>query len=709
METTLSICLFLPILIIENNLVREETTMRIKLNIPENSVQTDTAYTSDVLGEQKRFPVLVIGRDSYIEEAWAEVVFDAGMIYNLQVGRYTSIAGDVKIIVDMNHDYRRVCQGRISGVPYHRPERIRRKGQVVIMNDCWVGDDVTIMSGVTIGNGAVVAAGAVVVKDVPSYAIVSGNPARVIGYRFEKAQIEALELIRWWNWSAEKVYAAAGLLYGDIDTFIKVFLPDAERDLEQIPMADIVPMEKTQTGPDKRLLYVPDFEQDYPTYPNVIEAFVNSYANTNYELLLYVREDENLQENLERLDEIFSKYEDVDCYVNLFVANPEDERSLFGQVDAYITNRSTNNVRYMDMADLYGIPCISGVDVPMFAEQLTEHMCRIQTDKMQIDELERKVSELQTMLSNLTNAYKQQIAQLSTNQYAMNLSVDNLKYEVLATHDKLQLPTIRSGQEAIDKIISERKSMVRFGDGEFAVIAGVNRQKFQRADAALARRLMEVLHTEDETVLLGIPDIYGDLSRYNTECRYNIRAYLTEEVRRQHYDLLDMDRTYYDAYVTRPYASYLDNNTDAPKQRFDALKQIWQGRDLVIVEGEKSRLGVGNDLFAGVKSIVRILGPAEHAFDRYDELLEAAKMQDRDKLVLAALGPTATVLAYDLAKSGYQALDIGHVDIEYEWFLAGKGRKTEVKTKYNNEVAGGNQVEDVHDAEYESQIIARYV
>lgn len=49
--------------------------MRIKLNIPENSVQTDTAYMSDVLGEQKNFPVLVIGRDSYIEEAWAEVVF----------------------------------------------------------------------------------------------------------------------------------------------------------------------------------------------------------------------------------------------------------------------------------------------------------------------------------------------------------------------------------------------------------------------------------------------------------------------------------------------------------------------------------------------------------------------------------------------------------------------------------------------------------
>ncbi len=683
--------------------------MRIKLNIPENSIQTDTAYMSDVLSEHKNFPVLVIGRDSYIEEAWAEAVFDADMIYNLQVGRYTSIAGDVKIIVDMNHDYRRVCQGRISGIPYHRPDRIRRKGQVVIMNDCWVGDDVTIMSGVTIGNGAVVAAGSVVVKNVPAYAIVSGNPAKVIGYRFDKKQIEAMNLIRWWNWSAENVHAASGLLYGDIDTFIETFLPDAQRELQQIPMTDIVPMEKTQAGLDRRLLYVPDFEQDYPMYPGVIEAFVNTYANTNYELLLYVKEDLSLQDNLNKLNEIFLKYEDVDCYVNLFVASLEDERSLFGQVDAYITNRSTDNVRYMDMADLYGVPCISGVDVPMFDKRVTEHMCRTVTDKVRVDELERKVDELQTMLGNLTNAYKQQIAQLSTNQYAMNLSVDNLKYEVLATHEKLQLPTIRSGQETINKIITENKSMARFGDGEFAVIAGVNRQKFQRADERLAKRLIEVLHTKNEKILLGISDIYGDLSKYNMECRYNIRAYLTEEVRRQHYNLLDMDRIYYDTYVTRPYASYIDNKTDAPKHRFDALKQIWKGRDLVIVEGEKSRLGVGNDLFAGANSIIRILGPAEHAFDRYEDLLSEARKQDKDKLVLIALGPTATVLAYDLTIAGYQALDIGHVDIEYEWFLAGKGRKIEVKTKYNNEVAGGNQVEDVHDAEYESQIIARYV
>ena len=691
--------------------------MRFKLNISENSIKTEIAYTSDVLGENKAFPVLVIGRDSYIEEAWVENVLDSHMIYNVHVGRYTSIAGDVKMIVDMNHDYKRVCQGRISGVPYRRPELTRRKGQIVIMNDCWIGDDVTIMSGVTIGNGAVVAAGSVVVKDVPSFAIVAGNPAKIIGYRFEQNQIDALNLIRWWNWPEGKVQKTAELLYGDIDSFIECYLPDAKLELERIPVVDICPMEKQHDGPDKRLLYMPDFEQDYPTYPWVIDAFVKSYADTNYELLLYVKEDSNLQDKLDVLDAIFAQYEDVDCYVNLYIGQVEDERSLFGQADAYITNRCLDNVQHMDMADLYGIPVISGVDMPVLSEQNVVKMCSVKSEP-------NKVAELESMVAKLAHTCKQQndtiakleqyitmagrqISQLSVNQCAMNASVDNLKYEVLASKEILQLPIIKSGQEAIDKILQEHKSMVRFGDGEFAVIEGQDRQKFQRADEKLAERLREILQSDNPDVLLCIPDIYGDLSVYNAECRYNIRAYLTEEIRGQHYQLIDMNKTYYDAYVTRPYASYIDNMTDAPKRRFDALKKIWEGRDLLIIEGEKSRLGVGNDLFANAKSIVRILGPAEHAFDRYDDLLLEAKKQASNRLVLIALGATATVLAYDLACMGYQALDIGHVDLEYEWYLAGFGKRIEVKTKYNNEVAGGDKVEDIHDAMYESQIISR--
>ena len=71
---------------------------------------------------------------------------------------------------------------------------------------------------------------------------------------------------------------------------------------------------------------------------------------------------------------------------------------------------------------------------------------------------------------------------------------------------------------------------------------------------------------------------------------------------------------------------------------------------------------------------------------------------------MIALGPTATVLAYDLAARGFWALDIGHIDLEYEWFLNGKGYSI-VEKKYNNEVAGDTRVKIIHDKGYEESIV----
>lgn len=684
--------------------------MRFKLNIPEYSIKADYEYTSDVLQEGKTFPVLTIGRDSYIEEVMVENVLDDKLVYNVQIGRYTSIAHDVTFVVDMNHDYKRVCQGRISGAAYRRPELSKRKGQIVIMNDCWIGEKVTILSGVTIGNGAVVAAESVVTKDVPAYAIVAGNPARVIGYRFDEKQIEDLKLIRWWNWLPDKVLKCSEELFGDIDLFIVGHIGEARNALAHITPVDIQPVEKQNKGEEKILLYIPDFEQDYPTYPQVIDAFVKSYSDTNTELLLYIKEDELLQDKLDLLDGIFAGYEAENCYVNLYIGNIEDERGLFGQVDAYITNRSIDNVIHMDMADLFGIPVISSVDIPIFDGKSIGKMVSVKKEDTQQLKLARAVKAHNTTIDNMQREMSQAfdaISQLSVNQYAMNCSVNNLKYELFDDMERPQYPIVESGDKAIELIINEGKSLSRFGDGEFAVIAGDDRQKFQRADAGLGARLKEVLTTKDDNVLVCVADTYGDLSKYNDDCRYNIRAYMTDKVRKEHYELLDMSRVYYDTYLTRPYASYLDNNTDAPKKRFANLRRIWEGRELLIIEGEKTRMGVGNDLFDNAKDIKRILGPAVDAFDRYDDILAKALEQDKSRLVLIAMGATATVLAYDLSKAGFQALDIGHIDIEYEWMLAGKGRKTEVKNKYNNEVAGGDVVDDINDPVYESQIVAR--
>lgn len=80
------------------------------------------------------------------------------------------------------------------------------KGNIVIGNDVWIGYEAVIMAGVHIGDGAIIAARAVVTKDVPPYTIVGGTPAKEIRKRFDAEVIEQLLILKWWDWSTDKIH-----------------------------------------------------------------------------------------------------------------------------------------------------------------------------------------------------------------------------------------------------------------------------------------------------------------------------------------------------------------------------------------------------------------------------------------------------------------------------------------------------------------------
>jgi virginiamycin A acetyltransferase len=93
---------------------------------------------------------------------------------------------------------------------------------IVIENDVWIASNVTVKEDVNIGNGAVVAMESIVTKDVPPYAIVGGNPAKIIKYRFSEEQIRELLKISWWNWTDEKITNFLPLILSDnVDKFIR--------------------------------------------------------------------------------------------------------------------------------------------------------------------------------------------------------------------------------------------------------------------------------------------------------------------------------------------------------------------------------------------------------------------------------------------------------------------------------------------------------
>lgn len=102
-----------------------------------------------------------------------------------------------------------------------RHKTIGNRLRVNIGNDVWLGENVIITNGSNIGNGVIAGAGAIITKDIPDYAVVVGNPAKIIKYRYTTEQIEALNSIKWWDWTDELIRERYDDFYLPIDEFIE--------------------------------------------------------------------------------------------------------------------------------------------------------------------------------------------------------------------------------------------------------------------------------------------------------------------------------------------------------------------------------------------------------------------------------------------------------------------------------------------------------
>lgn len=268
-----------------------------------------------------------------------------------------------------------------------------------------------------------------------------------------------------------------------------------------------------------------------------------------------------------------------------------------------------------------------------------------------------------------------------------------------------QQPIVKGIEETINYIVEHRCSVARYGDGEMKFVIGTETW-FQKSNPMLKRRLTEILMMKNDKLIVCIPGIFGNLDVYADEFRTYWHKYIVRH-RRQWYNVIDRTQIYYEAFVSRCYLPYKDKTR--AEHFFDLWRKVWNNRDLLIVEGEKTRLGVGNDLFSNTKSVKRILGPNTGAFEYYDKLVEAVGQYEQDSLILIALGPTATVMAADLSNRGYQAIDIGHLDIEYEWFLRKVEKKVPIEGKFVNEAGAGVGVGECTDDMYNRQIVFKCI
>lgn len=256
--------------------------------------------------------------------------------------------------------------------------------------------------------------------------------------------------------------------------------------------------------------------------------------------------------------------------------------------------------------------------------------------------------------------------------------------EVLLNKLKEERWNIKTTKETIEKII-QGYSISRYGDGEFDIAFRKKELYFQEYDSELSKYLREILNSNLEKLLVAIPRTLIEIKNLKENEKYFWSRYYLKQKEKLEKNI-SKDKVYFDSMISRFYMPYI--NPEENIESIDKLIKYFSNKKILIIEGENTRFGLGNSLLKNSSEIQRIILPDRNGFRKYKEVIKfVLENFTRDNIILIALGPTATVLAYEFSKEGYQALDIGHLDVEYEWYLLKAKTKVDLQYKTVSEVS----------------------
>ncbi len=271
---------------------------------------------------------------------------------------------------------------------------------------------------------------------------------------------------------------------------------------------------------------------------------------------------------------------------------------------------------------------------------------------------------IKTFMRNIQVLFTQDLG-----TFSRNYDIGLLRYELAAELPHTSVPSIKTIDETLDMLIHSHNSLCRFGDGEFENILQHPQNFSNAALALLSKRLLEVLGNKDSRICIGLP-------RKLYEGKQNLssleRLFWRSAPIKQYYSIIEQyclpQTIYYAVEVTMPFC-YTDINLE---QFFHKIRKIWANKDITLICGDGIFKNLEYDIFDNVKSRETIYAPNKNAFTQYESILKRALQIDKHRLIIIILGQTATVLAYDLAKQGFRALDFGHIAKSYDWYKRNK-------------------------------------
>lgn len=312
------------------------------------------------IDEEHKYNAVTVGTGSYIVGATLE--FGGGKANHVLIGRYTSIGHQVLFISGYNHDYNNVSTYPFEDIAAGGLTNTSTKAnhyQIIIGNDVWIGRGVTILGGVRIGNGAVIGAGSVIAKDVPPYAIVVGNPAKIIKYRFANDIIEKLQKIKWWYWNRKLIEQRLPVMKNP-SKFIKQFYNDTNK-------PHIQQLSQIRERGVKIFFTIMDANAPNSIWQNIVTKYIlNCKKEDKTQLILGILDSEILQQVNDQINYMYKKLNSEISPIILANINNSNYLNILLDTDTFISNREDISSICVDYAYNYDINVISGMDELIF-------------------------------------------------------------------------------------------------------------------------------------------------------------------------------------------------------------------------------------------------------------------------------------------------------------------------------------------------------
>lgn len=263
--------------------------------------------------------------------------------------------------------------------------------------------------------------------------------------------------------------------------------------------------------------------------------------------------------------------------------------------------------------------------------------------------------------------------------------------------------------ETISEIIDKEKSLIRIGDGDMYLFSKRN-IAYQSANEDLLIDLKSIILDFKSINIYSIainPAFKGNFSKSSSEYWYK-HFY---QNRKYYFDYFRQSgQTYSKASIFWP--TEVINNLEELDEKYKILKSIWKNKHIVVIEGEYTRNGVGNDLFKEVASIRRVLGPSKDAYGKINEIFEFCQTLHNVELYLISLGPSAKPLAMKLININKRVIDLGHFDSFYEKFLNKSEKLIPSSIKHTaglTDSSDYSELVELNDPKYLNQILKKII